>query len=70
MRRLFSSFERAGLEYLLISGQATVIYGAAMFSEDIDIWIRPTLTNAHNLLTALSEQQARVHRLTPLIDCG
>ncbi len=65
MRKLFRSFEEAGLEYLLISGQATVLYGAAMFSEDIDLWIRPTSANAQGLLLALADQQARVHRLTP-----
>jgi hypothetical protein len=38
----FQSLERHGVEYLLISGQATVLYGAATFSEDIDLWISPT----------------------------
>lgn len=65
MRRLFRSFERRGLEYLLISGQATVLYGAATFSEDVDLWIRPTAGNAQALLLALADQEARVHRLTP-----
>ena len=67
MRRLFRSFERAGLEYLLISGQATVLYGAATFSEDVDLWVRPTADNARKLLDALAEQRARVHRLTPAL---
>ena len=61
MRKLFSSFERAGLEYLLISGQATVLYGAATFSEDVDLWIRPTSANARRLLLALADRRARVH---------
>src|SRR3990170_7560295 len=65
MRRLFSSFERTGLEYLLISGQATVLYGAATFSEDVDLWIRQTADNAQKLLEALTDQRARVHRLPP-----
>ena len=65
MRKLFSSFERFGLEYLLISGQATVLYGAAMFSEDVDLWIRPTLENARKLMSSLAERSGRVHRLTP-----
>jgi hypothetical protein len=65
MRKLFRSFERAGLDYLLISGQATVLYGAATFSEDVDLWIRPTPANARKLLIALADQRARVHRLTP-----
>lgn len=46
MRSLFRSFERSGVEYLLISGQASVLYGAALFSEDIDIWLRPTAAAA------------------------
>jgi hypothetical protein len=65
MRRLFLSFERAGLDYLLISGQATVLYGAATFSEDVDIWIRPTAENARRLLRALEACRARVYKLTP-----
>jgi len=67
MRRLFSSFERAGLEYLLISGQATVLYGAAMFSEDVDLWIHPTPANARKLLLALADRRACVYRLTPAL---
>ena len=65
MQRLFWSFERSGVDYLLISGQATVLYGAATFSEDVDLWVRPTLSNARRLLDALAERDARVHRLTP-----
>lgn len=65
MRRLFQSFERFGLEYLLISGQAAILYGASTFSEDIDLWIRPTTTNARHLLEALAACNATVYKLTP-----
>jgi hypothetical protein len=65
MRRLFRSFERFGVDYLLISGQAAILYGAATFSEDVDIWIRPTLENAMRLLRALAACQGRVYKLTP-----
>ena len=41
----FQSLSDRGVEYLLISGQATVLYGAATFSEDIDLWINPTSEN-------------------------
>jgi hypothetical protein len=61
----FQSLEREGVSYLLISGQATVLYGAAAFSEDIDLWIKPTAENAHALLKALQSQGARYHKLTP-----
>lgn len=65
MRRLFRSFDRSGLKYLLISGQASVLYGAATFSEDIDIWIRPEAANVRRLLEALAACRARVYKLTP-----
>ena len=40
----FQNLDARRLEYLLISGQATVLYGAATFSEDIDLWVnKPTI---------------------------
>ncbi len=61
----FQSLERNRVAYLLISGQAAVLYGAAAFSEDIDLWIRPTQPNAEALLAALREVGARYYKLTP-----
>ena len=61
----FQGLDRNGVEYLLISGQATVLYGAATFSEDIDLWINPTETNRVRFLSALQEAQARYYKLTP-----
>lgn len=65
MRSFFRSLEQSGVEYLLISGQAAVLYGAATFSEDVDLWIRPTTTNTGRLLTALGQLDARVYKFTP-----
>ncbi|HVR83456.1 MAG TPA: hypothetical protein VMU54_04040 [Planctomycetota bacterium] len=65
MRNLFRSFERFGVEYLLISGQASVLYGAATFSEDIDLWVRPTPTNIVSLGRALAACRARAYKRTP-----
>src|SRR5271154_1531126 len=61
----FQSLDRNGVEYLLISGQATVLYGAATFSEDIDLWINPTEKNRDRFLLALRDGQARYYKLTP-----
>ena len=61
----FQSLDRHQVEYLLISGQATVLYGAATFSEDIDLWISPTEKNRARLLLALCDCQARYYKLTP-----
>lgn len=68
MRNLFRSFDRFGLEYLLISGQASVLYGAATFSEDIDLWVRPTAPNVKRLARALAACRARAYKLTPRLD--
>ena len=61
----FQSLDRNGVEYLLISGQATVLYGAATFSEDIDLWINPTGKNRDRFLLALRDCQARYYKLIP-----
>ena len=61
----FQSLERNGVEYLLISGQAAVLYGAATFSEDIDLWINPTGENRGRFLLALRDCRARYYKLTP-----
>ena len=65
MRELFQSFDREQLEYLLIGGQATVIYGAADFTQDVDIWVRLHPDNFRKLLRALASCGAKVHKLTP-----
>ena len=61
----FQSLSVNGVEYLLISGQATVLYGAATFSEDIDLWINPTSANRDKFLSALRSGGARYYKLTP-----
>src|SRR6185503_5090 len=61
----FQNLSHHGVEYLLISGQATVLYGAATFSEDIDLWIDPTEENCARFLAALRDSDARYYKLTP-----
>lgn len=67
MRNLFRSFDRFEVEYLLISGQASILYGAATFSEDVDLWVNPTASNLARLVRALSACRARAYKLTPLL---
>jgi hypothetical protein len=64
----FQSLEAHEVAYLLISGQATVLYGAATFSEDIDLWIEPSPRNVQRLRAALKQVGARYHKLTPPLD--
>jgi hypothetical protein len=61
----FQSLEHRKVEYLLISGQATVLYGAASFSEDIDLWLKPTDANRDAFLSVLRLNYARYYKLTP-----
>lgn len=65
MRDLCRAFERERVEFLLIGGQAAILYGAAQTTQDLDVWIRPTPPNANALLRALSRVGARVYKLTP-----
>lgn len=68
IENFFQGLEREGVSYLLISGQATVLYGAAVFSEDIDLWIDPTTSNATALLAALNSVEATYYKLTPPVE--
>ena len=61
----FQNLNDGGVDYLLISGQATVLYGAATFSEDIDLWIHPTPEHCERFLRALRACGARYSKLTP-----
>lgn len=61
----FQSLDREGVDYLLISGQAAILYGAAMFSEDIDLWVDPAPGNVSGLSRALAQAGARYYKLTP-----
>jgi hypothetical protein len=60
----FQNLESARVEYLLISGQAAVLYGAATFSEDIDLWINPPPENCDRFLAALQASRALYYKLT------
>ena len=60
------SLSRFGVDYLLVSGQASVLYQAATFSEDVDLWVRADAGNLQRLRKALAALRARVRsQLTP-----
>jgi hypothetical protein len=61
----FRTLTNQRVEYLLISGQASVLYGAATFSEDIDLWINPTASNCDRFVAALRACGAHHYKLTP-----
>jgi hypothetical protein len=64
----FQSLEENRVAYLLISGQATVLYGAATFSEDIDLWLNPARENIERFRNALAAAGGRYYKLTPPLE--
>jgi hypothetical protein len=65
MRSFLRSLETEGARYLLISGQACVLYGASQFTEDVDLWLQPAARDLAGLLRSLAKVKAVVHKLTP-----
>lgn len=61
----FRRLEATAVEYLLISGQATILYGAATFSEDVDLWVQPSPLNLARFVDVLRASGARYYKLTP-----
>jgi hypothetical protein len=61
----FRHLELHGVRALLVSGQATILYGAATFSEDVDLWVGPDEVNLERLKAALQASGARYYKLTP-----
>jgi len=43
---LLQSFDRCGVEDLVVGGYAVMAYGDPRFTKDLDVWVRPTLENA------------------------
>lgn len=65
IKKFFQRLNSQRVSYLLISGQATILYGAATFSEDIDLWIEPEVGNWNKFLRALREIKAKIYKFTP-----
>lgn len=65
IKKFFLSLRQFYVQYMLISGQATVLYGAATFSEDIDIWVSPEVENWQKFIQVLQKLGARIYKVTP-----
>lgn len=67
IKKFFLHLTHKNINYLLISGQATVLYGAATFSEDIDLWISPEPENWQRFIDCLRKSKAMIYKATPPI---
>jgi hypothetical protein len=52
-RDMLSAFERADVDYLVIGAYAVAAHGHPRATGDIDLWVRPTPTNAERVVRAL-----------------
>lgn len=64
-RTVLSSMREHGVRYLLMGGQACIVYGAAEFSRDTDVAILAEPDNLRRLQSALTALDARVIAIPP-----
>jgi hypothetical protein len=65
IRNVLSSMRMNGVSYLLMGGQACVLYGGAEFSRDTDITVLAEPANLEHLSAALAELQADCIAIPP-----
>ncbi len=63
--RVLSSLQKNGVRYLLMGGQACVVYGGAEFSRDTDIVVVADHANLRRLEASVTELQAEVIAIPP-----
>jgi len=63
--KVLSELNESGVLYLLMGGQACVLYGAAEFSRDTDIAVLADAGNLHQLSVALDRLQAEQIAVPP-----
>ncbi len=63
---LLSSFNEAGVRYLIVGAYAVAHHGEPRYTKDLDIWIEPTLKNASRVWNALLAYQAPMAGIQPV----
>lgn len=63
---LLTEFAAAGVEYLLVGGQAVALHGVPRFTKDADLWIRDDAENLRRVRRALTAFGAPVEAMTAL----
>jgi hypothetical protein len=54
-KELLELFNGHKVEYMIVGAYALAYYGAPRFTGDIDIFVQPSLENAHRILSALAD---------------
>ena len=63
-KELLSTFNEAGIRYLVVGGWAVMKYSEPRYTKDIDLWISCDIENARLVYTALKEFGAPLMKLT------
>jgi len=63
--KILDSFEKFGVEYLLIGGLAAIFYGVRRTTSDIDLFVNPTIENGEKIILALKAIQIETGDLIP-----
>jgi hypothetical protein len=62
-RDLLAAFNAHGVEYLVVGAHALAAHGHVRATKDLDVWVRPSASNAPRVLKALREFGAPLHDL-------
>lgn len=52
---LLRLFHAEGVEYLVVGGYAVIAHGFPRTTGDLDVWVRPTASNARRVVQALAQ---------------
>jgi len=63
LERIAHCLDNADIPYMIIGGQAVLLYGEPRLTKDIDVTLGVDLTHLQNVLSAVREMQ-----ITPLVD--
>ena len=63
LEKIAQTFDEAGLPYMIIGGQAVLIYGEPRLTRDIDVTMGATLEHLHDVLELVEQMTLR-----PLVD--
>ena len=61
---MLNALSAAGAEYLIVGAHAVALHGHLRATKDLDIWIRPSVENAHKVWAALAAFGAPLRGVT------
>ena len=63
-KELLLAFNAHNVEYLIVGAHALAAHGHVRATKDLDLWVRPDVSNAQKVLQALSDFGAPLSNLT------